>query len=87
MRRPWKEPMRVEEGDFLALQYPEVNGEVYRIECLAFGNSYVDDSLDSPTGLLSSSSSLMIKTFVAACTVAIAVQAYFVSSSNSNNSS
>ena len=39
---PWGESMRVEQGDYLVMQYPDGNDEVYRVECAAFGYSYTE---------------------------------------------
>jgi hypothetical protein len=41
---PWGESMLVEQGDFLVMQYPGDNNEIYRIECSVFGCSYTDES-------------------------------------------
>ncbi len=41
---PLGENMRVEQGDYLVMQYPDGNDEVYRVECAVFGYSYTDSS-------------------------------------------
>lgn len=43
---PWREYMRVEEGDILVMQYPEGNEEIYRIEHFVFNESYEPVFLD-----------------------------------------
>lgn len=43
---PWGECQRVEQGDYLVMQYPHKNDEVYRIECAVFESSYANDSDD-----------------------------------------
>lgn len=44
---PWGESMRVELGDFLVMQYPNGNEEVYRVERTVFEYSYTDATSDS----------------------------------------
>ena len=40
--------MRVEQGDYLVLQYPGGNDEIYRIEYHVFGSSYINDDAPNP---------------------------------------
>ena len=46
----WGEPDRTEQGDFLVMQYPPGNPEVYRIECGVFEASYKAYSPDGDDG-------------------------------------
>lgn len=39
---PWGTPTRVEEGDYIVLQYPDGVDDMYRIEGALFARSYVD---------------------------------------------
>ena len=46
---PWGESMRVEQGDYLVMQYLRGNDEVYRVECAVFEYSYTDSYTDYTT--------------------------------------
>ena len=62
--------MRIEQGDYLVMQYPGGNDEIYRIEYHVFGHSYIND--DAPE-----SNSLLTKFAVVASTIAVAGVAVF----------
>ena len=57
--------MMVEQGDYLVLQYPGGNDEVYRIECHVFGNSYVNDDEHNPNSSTTRLAVIALTIFVA----------------------
>ena len=62
--------MIVEQGDYLVLQYPGGNDEVYRIEYHVFGNSYINDDERNPN-----SSTTRIAVIAVTVTVTVTVVA------------
>ena len=63
--------MIVEQGDYLVLQYPGGNDEVYRIEYHVFGNSYISDDERNPNSFTTRIAVIAVTVTVTVTVVAI----------------